>query len=249
MTALTAGARRDIEKLAKQIHRCCSDKKQTSYQKRVACGQLVEIAAESTDSIYRLAQKFPEPFREIAAKMPSFPCLFPASSGSQQWLKEYVLNELNLAKHHSFKFRAARGRKTFSTETWVNDFLIWHVQLVSDLAAHAAGFNTRIDSAKFQELPMRVQQKLAALPQPLSRANAKQWLDLIWELLVLIPAQKPENHPRLRQLVERPSLRRKRMRRDGTVGEKTHAHNIRAAIKAKLGLYLGRMLNYSPAHK
>jgi hypothetical protein len=60
---------------------------------------------------------------------------------------------------------------------------------------------------------------------------------------------KSREHPRLRQLVERPSLRSKRMKRDGTVGEKTQADNIRASIKAKLAVYLKRMLNDSAVHK
>jgi hypothetical protein len=83
---------------------------------------------------------------------------------------------------------------------------------------------------------------------PFTPQNPKQWLDAIWErLLLVIP--NPETHPRLRQLVERPSLRRKRMRRDGTVGEKTQAHNMRADIKRKLGVYLRRMLNDSAVYK
>jgi hypothetical protein len=83
---------------------------------------------------------------------------------------------------------------------------------------------------------------------PLTRENAKQWLDAIWKVL-LAANPNPETHPRLRQLVERPSLKGKRMRRDGTVGEKTQSHNMRAAIKAKLGEYLKRMLKDSAALK
>jgi hypothetical protein len=79
---------------------------------------------------------------------------------------------------------------------------------------------------------------------PLAPQNAKRWLDVLWDVL-LVEIPNPEMHPRLRQLVERPSLRMKRMRRDGTVGEQTLAHNIRADIKAKLGVYLNRMLNDS----
>ena len=87
-----------------------------------------------------------------------------------------------------------------------------------------------------------------ALHVPFTPQNAKRWLDAMWEVLLLeIP--NPETHPRLRQLVERPSLRVKRMRRDGSVGEKTQAHNSRASIKAKLGEYLKRMLNDSAVHK
>jgi len=83
---------------------------------------------------------------------------------------------------------------------------------------------------------------------PLTPENANQWFDVIWKLL-LIGIPDPETHPRLRQLVVRPSLNNKRTRRDGTVGEKTQAHNIRASIKAKLGVYLKRMLNDSAVHK
>jgi hypothetical protein len=83
---------------------------------------------------------------------------------------------------------------------------------------------------------------------PLTLQNAKQWLDVIWKLLLLgIP--NPEKHPRLRQLGDSPSRRRKGMDFDGTVGEKTQASNVRASIKAKLGVYLERMLNEQAVHK
>jgi hypothetical protein len=83
---------------------------------------------------------------------------------------------------------------------------------------------------------------------PLTPQDAKKWLDVMWKvLLAVIP--NPETHPRLCQLVDRPSLRTKRMRRDGTVGERTQAHNMRAEIKRKLGVYLRRMLNDSAVHK
>jgi hypothetical protein len=78
--------------------------------------------------------------------------------------------------------------------------------------------------------------------------NLKQWLAVIWELL-LKDIPEPEKHPRLRQLVVRPSLITKRIRPDGTVAKTTQAHNIRAAIKAKLGVYLKRMLNDSAVHQ
>jgi hypothetical protein len=78
MLGLSGEATRDIQELARQIHCCCSDKKWTSYQKRVACEQLVEVTFLSTESMHRLAKEFPEPFREIAEELSHFPCLFPA---------------------------------------------------------------------------------------------------------------------------------------------------------------------------
>ncbi len=205
MATLEGEASRDISELAKQIRRCCSNKKWTSYQKRVACQQLVKLAFLSTDSISRLVEEFPEPFREI-------------------------------------KLRAAPGRKTFSTKTWVNKFLIKHIVGIHELAREEAERDPGCDynfESDFRYVAEHV---------PLTRQNAKQWLDAIWKLL-LTEIPNPEGHPRLRQLGRRPSLRTKRMRSDGTVGEKTQAHNIRAAIKAKLGVYLKRMLNDSTVHK
>jgi hypothetical protein len=239
IVALQAGAERYIEELARQIHRCCSDKKWTAYQKRVACEQIVELAIKSTVSMYRLAKEFPEPFREIAEERPEFPCLFPAHAEDLPSLKKIIWDELNLGKRFVLKLRGAPGRKTFSKKTWVNEFLLSLIELVHKLAREEHERDPGMDyESTFQEVAYHV---------PLTPENAKQWLDIIWKLLLYGPP--PETHPRLRQLVERPSLRRKRMRRDGTVGEKTQAQNMRAAIKAKLGVYLKRMLNDSAVHK
>jgi hypothetical protein len=48
LIALKERAMRNIEDLATQIHHCCSDKKRTSREKRVACSQLVKLALLST---------------------------------------------------------------------------------------------------------------------------------------------------------------------------------------------------------
>jgi hypothetical protein len=117
LAALEGRASKDIEELARQIHRCCSDKKWTNYQKRVACEQLVKLAILSTESMYRLAEKFPEPFREIAEEMPHFPCLFPAYAEDLRSVQKIMWDHFNLGKRHTLKLRAAPRRKTFSTKT------------------------------------------------------------------------------------------------------------------------------------
>jgi hypothetical protein len=82
MAALRAEASRNIEELAKQIHRCCSDKKGTGDQKREACWQLVRLAGLSTKKMLHLATEFPEPFREIARAVLRFPVFFPGARQS-----------------------------------------------------------------------------------------------------------------------------------------------------------------------
>ena len=111
MIRLKGEATRDIQELARQIHCCCSDKKWTSYQKRVACKQLVKLAFLSTESIYRLANEFPEPFREIAEESAHFPCLFPAHPDDLRSLQKIMWDEFNLGKRHTLKLRAAPGPK------------------------------------------------------------------------------------------------------------------------------------------
>jgi hypothetical protein len=241
IAALEGQASRDINELGRQIHRCCSERKWNSYQKRVACEQLLKLAALSTNIIHLLAKEFPEPFRELAEGAPAFPCMFPAHAEDLQSLKKIIWDELNLGRRHTLKLRGERGRKTFSRKTWANKLLIDLIQCVQELADEE---NERDPDEKygstFRDVAYRV---------PLTPKNAKEWLDVMWKEVLLVAIPNPETYPPLRQLVERPSLRRKRMRRDGTVGEKTQAHNMRADIKRKLGVYLRRMLNDSAVHK
>jgi len=241
IAALEGEESRDIEELVKQIRCCCSGEKWTANQKRVACEQLVKLAFLSTQSIHHLAEEFPEPFREIAEELPEFPCLFPAHAEQLRSLQKIMWNQFNLGKRHTLKLRAAPGRKTFSPKTWANKLLL---DLIQHVYAVGLDVHERDPSEKYYVSTARE----VALHVPLTPENAKRWFDAMWEVLLLeIP--NPETHPRLHQLVERPSLRVKRMRRDGTVGEKTQAHNSRASIKAKLGEYFKRMLNNSAVHK
>jgi hypothetical protein len=240
MGALEGRANRDIEELARQIHCCCSDKKWTSYQKRVACEQLIKLACLATESVHRLAREFSEPFRKIAEMSAWFPCLFPAHADELRSLQELMWDHFNLGRRHPLKLRAAPGRKTFSMKTWANSLLTALITAVHELARE----EDERDPGEKHETVFRD----VAWRAPLTPPNAKKWLDVMWKaLLMVIP--NPETYPPLRQLVERPSLRAKRMRRDGTVGEKTQAHNMRADIKRKLGVYLRRMLNDSAVHK
>jgi len=238
LTRLQHAANVYIEQLVRQIHRCCSDKKWNSYQKRVACEQLVKLALLSTNSMYGLAKEFPEPFREIAEELPHFPCLFPAHAEELRSLQKVMWDHFNLGKRHELKLRAAPRRKTFSKKTWVNAVLIRLIELVHESARRQDELDPDWDYCdKFREVVRYV---------PLTPENVKQWLEVMWKLL-LIGTPNPENHPRLRQLGGRPSRKEKRVRQDGTVGKKTQALNVRVSIKEKLGVYLERMLNDSAA--
>jgi hypothetical protein len=190
--------------------------------------------------MYRLAKEFPEPFRGIAEELHHFPCLFPAHSETLRELQKIMWDQFNLGKRHPLKLRAALGRKTFSTKTWVNALLVRLIELVHESARREVELDPGWDYLNtFREVAYYV---------PLTPENAKQWLDVIWKMLLMcIP--EPEKHPRLRQLGGRPSRKARRLRFDGTVGEKTLSHNVRASIKEKLGVYLTRLLTNPAPHK
>jgi hypothetical protein len=252
LAALEGRASRDIEQLADQIHRCCSDKRWTSYQKRVACDQLVKLAFLSTESMNRLAKEFPEPFREIAEELPHFPCLFPAHTEDLRTLQKIMWDEFNLGKRHTLKLHAEPGRKTFSKKTWVNALLIDLIQFVHKSAQHEdeldPGWDYGLDT--FREVIYHV---------PLTPRNAKKWLDVIWKLL-LVGIPEPEKHPQLRKLGQHPSRterahfgERKTSRTIKDAVGKNAKHQtagyVRAAIKEALGKYLVRMLRKEQSDK
>jgi hypothetical protein len=111
-----------------------------------------------------------------------------------------IWDEFNLGKRHPLKLRAAPGRKTFSTKTWAN-------RLLNDLIPHVHQLAREEDErdpgekygSTFRDVAFRV---------PLTPQNAKEWRDVMWKVL-LMAIPNPETHPRLRQLVERPSLEEK----------------------------------------
>lgn len=253
LATLEGGMSRGIERLAKQVHRYCSDKKWTSYQKRVACEQLVSLANQATRSIFDLAAEFPEPFREIAEELPLFPCLFPAHPDTLRELQTLMWDRFNLGKCHALKLRAAPGRKTFSTETWVNSFLMHLIAIIHDATRHEddepdPGINYGFNTSQVEDHDV-----------PLNPKNAKQWLDIIWQVL-LTGIPNPETHPQLRKLGQHPSRterahfgERKTTRSiKDAVGENAKhqtAGYVRAAIKEALGKYLARMLRKEQSDK
>jgi hypothetical protein len=198
LATLEGGMSRSIGRLVKQVHRYCSDKKWTSYQKRVACEQLVSLANQLTRSIFDLAAEFREPFREIAEELPLFPCLFPAHPDTLRELQTLMWDGFNLGKRHALKLRAAPGRKTFSTETWVNSFLMRLIAIIHDATRREddepdPGINYGFDTSQVEDRDV-----------PLTPQNAKQWLDMIWQVL-LTGIPNPETHPQLRKLGQHPS--------------------------------------------
>lgn len=201
----TEKARDYIQEVEEHVHRCCSNKKLTSYEKRVACEMLVHLSLFSTGSIYRLAKEFPEPFRDIAEEMSDFPCVFPAHPDDLRKLQSLMLDIFNLGKRHELKVRGTLGRKTFSKKTWINRLLLDYIALVKGVALHEQ-FE---DPCSEHESEIRY----VGLRVPLTPTNSKRWLGVIWKLL-LMDTPEPEKHPRLRQLGERPSRKQKRTRHD-----------------------------------
>jgi hypothetical protein len=213
-----------IQELAARLKHVCSDKKATGPEKRIVCALLLHTVGDATALINELAIEFQVPFRGIAEESTHFPCLFPSTPESLEGLQKFIWDNLNLGKRIGLKIRPGPGRKTFSQKTWVNNLLIGYILEVYSGPPLIAEL----------QLPPKVARELRLRfkPPPLARKNARQCLDVIWQLL-LRDIPEPEKHPRLRQLGGRPSK----------------AHNVRSTIKAKLGVYLERMLTDQAVHK
>jgi len=233
-----------LQELAARVQQCCEDQRETPERKREACQLLVNIASEAAADIHLLVQSFPEPFRAIAENRSNFPRLFPAHPEDIRNLKSFVLDDLELGKLHPLKLRS--HQKTFSKQSYANGLLLHYLAEIRRMRTKLLSFRLN-DPWASAAIPRSEIERLDD-EISLSVSNAKPWMDIIWQLL-LQDIPQPETHPRLRQFAERPSLRNKRMRRDGTVGKKTQAHNMRAEIKRKLGVYYKRMLNDSAVNK
>jgi hypothetical protein len=229
-----------FQELAARVKQRCSNKKLSNLEKKLDCFLLIYMVGEATSLVHSLALECELPFREVAEGLNQIPWMFPAHPGELQRIQKMLWNNFNLGKRNALKLRPAPGRKTFSFETWANQLLFHYVCQVYYKFAVIAAKKSAPDFETVWLVEIQVTPETArqlellfeeAFP-PTPKKNAKQWLDVIWQLLLLdIP--EPETHPRLRQLGGRPSK----------------VHDVRATIKAKLGTYLDRMLNDQAVHK
>ena len=257
---ISARASGYIQELAARVKQHCSAEKFTDKRQ---CILLFYVVSDGVRVLHQLAKAFPKQFRRIAEVMPEFPCMFPAHPDELKLLKEEMWDKFNLGKRHTFKLRAAPGRKTFSFETWVNKVLIHYI-----CKRHSIGSSLMIEDLRTNEdtaltveaLAKRMaQNRDSMMPDQLTPKNVKQWLDAIWVLL-LKDIPEPEKHPQLRRLGEHPSRtarahfgERKTTRSIKDAVGKNAKHQtdgyVRAAIKEALGKYLVRMLRKEQSDK
>jgi hypothetical protein len=257
---IAGGASGYIQELAARVKQHCSAQRLTA---KGECIVLFLTVSEGVTVLHQLAKAFPEHFRRIAEVMPGFPCMFPAHPDELKLLKEEMWDKFNLGKRHTFKLRAAPGRKTFSFKTWVNELLTDYICKIHSLASSRMLQHLQINddtSLTVDAIAKRMARILdSMLPAPLTPKSAMEWLDIIWVLL-LRDIPEPEKHPQLRKLGQHPSRterahfgERKTTRsiKDAVGGNAKHqtAGYVRAAIKEALGKYLVRMLRKEQSDK
>lgn len=189
--------------------------------------------------------------------------MFPAHPDELKFLKEKMWNEFNLGKRHTFKLRAAPGRKTFSFETWINKLLLHYISKMHSIASWLMVEDLRINdntALTVKAMGARITRiRKAMMPDPLTPKSAKEWLEIIWVLL-LQDIPEPEKHPQLAKLGQHPSrterahFGERKMTRSikeavGKNAKHQTAGYVRAAIKEALGKYLVRMLRKEQSDK
>jgi len=251
-----------IQELAARTKVRCSDQKLTKEEKRGDFGMLLFVACEGVNLVHQLAKAFPE-LRKVAEIMPEFPCMFPAHPGKLKSLKDEMWNIFNLGKRHTFKLRAAPGRKTFSFETEINKLLVHYICKMNSMTSRLMieDFRRHEHTAPTVDVSVKRMTRILdfMMPDPFTLESAKEWLDIIWVFL-LRDIPEPEKHPQLRKLGQHPSRterahfgERKTTRsiKDAVGGNAKHqtAGYVRAAIKEGLGKYLVRMLRKEQSDK
>jgi hypothetical protein len=244
-----------LQELTARVKQMCEDPRETPERKREACQLLVNIATEAAADIHLLFQWFPKPFRAIAEARSNFPCLFPAHPEQRAALGHTLLEDLGLGKLHPLKLRSNTGRKTFSMEGYANKLLLHYLKEIRRIREELLSF--RLDDPWISAATPRLEIERLDEEIPLSVANVKPWMNMIWKLL-LEDFSRPETHRKLRSFGSR-SSRRQRASGDSSPGvtkkgkqirklksgpsKKTRQDSyIRSAIKEALEKYLVRML-------
>jgi len=229
-----------VQELTVRVDQCCKDARETEDRKRQACQLLVNVATDTVAAIYFLSQKFPASFRSIAETRANFPWPVPAHPEERSASEKVLLHDLGLGKLHPLKLRSKSGRKTFSMSVYANRLLHHYISRAHTMRRELLALRLS-DPLRFANLP-RLEIEQLVDDVPLCIGNAKQWMNVIWQLVL-----KDISHPELNKNL-RPLGRHRRQRTitvEGKVSKKTEAANVRYGIKHSLGRYLVRMLRTS----
>jgi hypothetical protein len=161
-------------------------------QRTEAANFLVNLAAEAALAIETLCSAFPEVFKTVARKRGTFPVNLSVLKEDNDRIQGW-LETLELGSEHELKLK---GRKTFSRRTFANDLLIRYMGQIKASAVQLSHLRIQ-NPVEFANLERSVAEKLT-FHTPLSKATAKEWMKVIWKLL-LADYPAPERDKRLKQ--------------------------------------------------
>lgn len=178
---------------------------------------------------------YPGAFKAVARKRGTFPVNLSALKEDNEKIIRWLTETLCLGADHELKLR---GRKTFSRRTFANQLLLHYIGRIKAKAIELQ--RLRIQYALPLESMEELPEERLTFHTPLSRATARQWMEVIWNLL-LEDYPAPEKDKRLR-----PFGARKEEKTRIALGKskpKSEAANIRAGIRDALLKYLYRLSN------
>jgi hypothetical protein len=203
-------------------------------QKTEAANYLVNLAAEAAMAVEALSRAFPDAFRAVASKKAAFPVNVPVFSEDRDQSIRWLTEILQLGSNHELKLQ---GRKTFSRDTFANALLLGYIGRIKAKAVEVRRLRIQyqLDFKSLKQLP---EEKLAS-KIPLSKGTAKEWMEVIWNLL-LVDYPEPEKDERLRRLGARKAAKTRIAL--GKSSPRSEGANIRAGIRDALLKYLYRLL-------
>ena len=185
-------------------------------------------------AVKTLSVAFPDVFKAVASRKAAFPVKLPALKEDSDKIIHWLKETLQLGSEHELKLR---GRKTFSRSTFANSLILHYVGRIKKTAIERQRLRNE-NPFELERVELIPEETLTHIG--LCAATARQWMALIWHLL-LVDYPAPEENARLKQFgahkARRPALRLESHRR------KSEAANHRAGIKDALLKYLRRMFS------
>jgi hypothetical protein len=213
-----------------------------------AAKSLWTFASYVCRDLWDVCERKPDMIRNFAAKRMFFPINWPLLKGDQKQIFEKIES---LGIGTGAIYRLPRNKKQFDPNAPVNKLVLSYVQLIlgiqceiqSELARqHAlASLNGNLT---LPPVEIYVRDKSACIRDPwtkqvmslarLSRANADDWAETIWQKILQTHGGKPETNPELYEIGKYRERHSEHQDQQKKVTPRTAASNIRAGIKERI---------------
>lgn len=212
----------------------------------IAAENLWTFAGVACRDLWEVCERKPDMVRIFAAKKMVFPVGWPLVKGHQKRIFEKIES---LGIGTGAIYRLPIKKKQFDPDTPVNRLVLFHVRLINWLQCEyqmefARQLTAELGGKSVSPVEIFVQDSITRIKNPwlkqvmslvrLSRSNADEWAETIWQNILNTHDGKPETNPELRGIGEYRKRHSEYQEQQKTATPRTAAANIRAGIKERI---------------